>query len=264
MNKFLFYAAAVFFINASAYHQGCNSRKNSGEHDLIPAKTVRSNDFLIGKLYIDPLREATTLSGRARLYFENDGSGISADANLVVLRDSAIWMNVRKFGIETARLLIRPDSIIVLSRLENTYYIWSWNQIRQQYGIPGGYNLLQSALFGTAWLRDEIQLESGIRDSLHRLYGADSRLAVDYRLEEQVFRLRQQSFIERINQRNLVISNAQFKKVENSVYFAYLRTLEAFDAEHGKLRLELEFEDVEINTPKTFRFEIPAHYNRAE
>ena len=46
---------------------------------------------------------------------EQDGSTVSATANLIWLRDSVVWINVKKFGIEGARALLTPDASMSLA-----------------------------------------------------------------------------------------------------------------------------------------------------
>ena len=83
------------------------------------------------------------------------------------------------------------------------------------------------------------------------------------RIEENGWRLRHASYLEKREPRSLHLDFEQFKKLSGTPSgFPYFRRIAAYSPESGSLQLEIELSDVEINVPKPFRFEIPAHYQR--
>jgi hypothetical protein len=74
--------------------------------------------------------------------------------------------------------------------------------------------------------------------------------------------LRQETFLQAKDARTLFLSFDDYKKIPVLGWFPYLRTIEAYSPETGNTHIEAEFSDVEINQPKAWRFEIPAHYTR--
>lgn len=266
MNRTIFPQAlaafVLFWFFVSARQTTC-TRKLSGE-ELAPARAERSSDFLLKQLQKKNLDDLNSLTAKAKIYVEGDGMSIEANANLVWIRDSVLWLNVKKLGIEAVRALVTRDSVVVLNRLEGTYTTKELDALQRQFSLPGGFPLLQNLVLASAWLAPDILLKSDIRDSLHRLSGANQQYAVDYRIEEGSFRLRRETFLQQRDSRILNLQFDQFKKLPGTGSFPYFRRIEAFSPENGNIRLEIEFTDVEVSAPATYRFEIPAHYKRVE
>ncbi|MCC6462879.1 MAG: DUF4292 domain-containing protein [Saprospiraceae bacterium] len=228
------------------------------------ATKVRSSDFLVKQLQQSELKELESLSAKARIYVEGNGSSIEANANLIWIRDSVVWLTVKKLGIEAFRALVTRDSVFVLDRLARTYTAGDIESLQHRYSLPEGFPLLQGLVLASAWLEPGMQLQSGIKDSLHRLSGNNNRFSADYRIEERSFFLRQETFMQQRDARILNLEFEQFKKLPGAGMFPYLRRIEAYSPESGNMRLDIEFTDVEVNVPKSYRFEIPTHYQRTE
>ena len=240
---------------------GCvGARRATGAYR--PASKVRPPSELLAKIQANEHAGVFALSAKARVYTESEAGAINASANILWLRDSVMWITVRKFGVEAVRALITPDSAFILYRLEQQYAARSLSEIRQQYSLPEGFELLQRLLLGDAWLPADVAFQSDIRDSLHCLRGAGPRFALDYRIEEGNFWLRTARFLQQQEARSLVLDFDRYEKLSGVGQFPYLRRIEAHSPEDGALRVELEFTEIEVNVSRPYRFEIPAHYQR--
>ncbi len=251
---------SVLFL-FSAADSGC--RGKSGDH-IRPATEKRSSEYVITQLRKNTPGNVRYFSAHAKIFASGDLDPINANANIIWVKDSVLWLNVKKFGIEAVRALVTRDSVFVLDRLNDTYTAQGLESLERTYGLPGGFELIGHLLLGSTWLPDDAdEWQSGIQDGLHRLTGANSRLTADYRIEENGWRLRHASYLERRESRTLHLDFEQFKKLAGTPSgFPYFRRIAAYSPESGSLQLEIELSDVEINVPKPFRFEIPAHYQR--
>lgn len=241
---------------------GCGgARRATG--GFRPAVKVRPAAELLAKIQANEHTEVFALSAKARVYTESSAGAINASANILWLRDSVVWITVRKFGVEAVRALITPDSAFILYRLEQQYAARSLTEIRRQYSLPEGFDLLQRLLLGDAWLPAETTFQSDIRDSLHSLRSAGPRFAMEYRIEEGSFGLRQARFLQQQEARSLVLDFDRYEKLSGIGQFPYLRRIETHSPEDGALRIEIEFTEIEVNVSRPYRFEIPAHYQPA-
>jgi Domain of unknown function (DUF4292) len=254
----------LFFILTAAQATGCRNKKNAANAAGKPATEAHSVDFLQKKLAENQLKNVQRLSARAKIAVDQDGSMLNVSANLIWVKDSVLWLNVKKFGIEGARALITRDSIFVLNRLEKTVSVKSWDWLRREYNLPEGFSLLENVVLAQAWFDPGTKLAADIRDSLHRISGTNGRFSADYRIEEGSFQLRQMTFLEPKDSRAITFGFEGYEKISGASRFPYLRTVEAFSPEDGATRLEIELSDVEINVPKNWRFEIPDHYKRID
>lgn len=253
--------SALLFCLA-AKDSGCG-RKNMNS-PASPATEIRSADFLMEQLKSRDVSGVRTLAARAVIFAEGEGQSVSANANIIWIRDSVLWLNVKKLGIEAARALVTKDSVYLINRLDKTYAIRGLESVQRQYSLPDGFPLLQASILASAWFFPDISLQSDIKDELHRLSGSNGHMAADYRLEEGSFYLRSATFVQPRDARSVTLGFGGYKKLSGAGLFPYLRSIEAYSPETGALRLEFELSDVEINTPKNYKFEIPEHYERIE
>ncbi|MBL7806528.1 MAG: DUF4292 domain-containing protein [Saprospiraceae bacterium] len=252
----------LLFLGLSAKDSGCRSKSGAGANQ--EATEARSVSYLKKKL--DPsVREGVqAMNAQAKLYIEGNGQTINATANLVWIRDSVIWLNVKKFGLEAARALITRDSVFLLNRLEKTYSAKGLESLQRQYSLPAGFELMQSLLLATPWYFPDMTLQSDIKDGDHRLSGANGSFAADYRMDAAAYRLTKEIFIQPRNAQTVSVSFDDYKKDAKAGWFPYLRTMEAFSPESGEMRISIEINELEVNEPKTYRFEIPKHYEKVD
>ena len=252
----------VFLALLSAQQSSCR-RKMPGEI-IAPATAARSSAFLLQQLEQQQHQQINTLSARASIYAENDAMAVEAYANLIWIRDSVLWLNIKKMGIEAARALITRDSVFIINRLEKTYQIKAIDALQREYSLPEGFPLLQQLILGAAWLVPDLDLQADIKDSLHRLSGSNPQFSTDYRLEEGSFVLRREMFLQKRDSRLMAVQFGQFEKLAGAGIFPYIRRIEIFSPESGTIKLDIELSEVEINEAKSYRFEIPSHYRREE
>ena len=250
------------FLLLSAQQTGCKRSSEGGA--ARPATETRPANYLIKKLEDRDVSGVKRLNAKARIFVEGDGQSIEANANLIWVRDSALWVNVRKFGLEAARALVTPDSVFVLNRLNRTYTARGLEALQREYNLPAGFDLLQAVLLAKAWMLPGIVLKSDVQDGLHRLSSTNAQYAVSYRLEEGSFLLRHESFLQNTGGRSIQLDFDQYQKLPVVGLFPYLRHVAAFSPETGQVQINLELSDVEINVPKSMRFDIPDSYKRVQ
>ena len=251
---------ALLFLSAS--DTGCKRKGPSGP--ARPATEVRSAGFLTSKLKEHDVSGIKILSAHAEIFAEGQGQSVAANANIIWIRDSVLWVNVKKFGVEAARALVTKDSVYLINRLDKTYSIKGLESLQRLYSLPAGFSLLQDAVLASAWFFPDISLQSDIKEDLHRLTGSNGRSGAEYRLEEGTFILRSESFVQQRDAQVVTLGFNGYKKLAGAGMFPYLRSIEAYSPETGALRLDLELSNVEVNVPKNYRFEIPEHYERIE
>lgn len=252
----------IFVFGISAEDSGCGRAK--APKPAKPATEARTAEFLLRELNKRDASRIRTLTARARIYAEGGGQSVSANANIIWIRDSVLWVNVKKLGIEAARALVTKDSIYLINRLDKTYSVKGLESLKRQYSLPEGFSLLQQTVLASAWFFPDIVLQSDIREELHRLSGSNGKQGVEYRLEEGSFALRSETFVEPKDARTVTLGFGDYKKLPGAGMFPYLRSIEAYSPENGTVRLELELSDIDIDTPPNYRFEIPEHYEKIE
>lgn len=255
---------ALLALCALALFFSC--KKNRAEALTAPARpaaTLRSPEQLLSRL-----RERQAADFWERLYARADvfADGVGASAQIVWVRDSAIWIQVKKLGIEAARVLITPDSLWAINRVDRVYTAQSLTRIADEYRLPGGFELIQDLLLGRATIADPSEAWlSDIRDEMHRVFCRKDGQLIEYYLEEGPLTLRRSAFsdLSRAAQAS-VMFGAYLRKSKAVGLFPYSRTLYAYSAQTGELRMDMQFTELTPGAYKPIRFEIPAHYERME
>jgi hypothetical protein len=113
---------------------------NKGEN-LRPTKLYRKmmeNEFEYKNLTLKFSAELTVAEEKEEF------SGI-----IRMQKDTAIWISLRSYNIEGARLLITKDSVKFINRLEKTYYTGGFDFIKERFQMDMDYNMLQSIITNT-------------------------------------------------------------------------------------------------------------------
>lgn len=253
----------LLFVTLAIIFSACGTGRMDDAAGKV-ATEPRTAQFLVKKLQGRNLDAVKRMSAQTRIYVEGDGQSMSANGNIVWVRDSAIWLNVKKFGLEAARVLVTPDSVFMINRLQKTWNSRSLESLQSEYQLPGGFDLLQDFLLGRAWMDKEMELKSDIDEGLHRLAGSNGVVAADYRIEEGSFLLKSESFLQPRTARNVRFSFENYQKTKYAGLYPLIRTIQAFSPETKDVQFELEFLNVDFNSPAPYRFEIPATYQRTE
>ena len=81
---------------------------------------------------------------------EIDSTSASFTVTLRMKKDSVIWMSISKLGIEGARVLITKDSVKLLNRIKNTFFVGDFAYISKIVNTDLDFELLQSLLVGNS------------------------------------------------------------------------------------------------------------------
>jgi len=88
-------------------------------------------------------------SARADVDLSMDGNTRSFRSTVRLVVDSALWVSITPaLGIEVARTLLTPDSVKVLDRINNTFFLGGRDSAAVRFGIDPDLDLLQQALLG--------------------------------------------------------------------------------------------------------------------
>lgn len=97
------------------------------------------------------------LSAKANVsYTDKTGETNSFDVNIRMVHDSAIWISITPLlGIEVARALIRPDSLILLDRLHKTVMRRDFNYFEEWLRARVNFDMIQSVIVGNYFQYNE-------------------------------------------------------------------------------------------------------------
>jgi hypothetical protein len=119
---------------------------------IVPAPTVDSSKLVLLNSLL-PLWDAhtqfTTFSGKAKVNYEAKGEKKDFAATIRIQKDKKIWVSITALGLfEAARVLITPDTIIVVNRIAHEVQIVPFSEAGKLLPIHVDFQSLQSLIIG--------------------------------------------------------------------------------------------------------------------
>lgn len=245
---------------------GCKS-KRSGENAVKLKK--RSSKFIFDKLNKYHL-DAEWFDARASIKITQNNRKDKATAYIRMREDSVIWVSVKKLGFEGGRLFVTPDSVFMINRLDKTYISEPFDYIRNMTGLSStGDNLsdfrnLQDLILGNVILRMDGKYDVHIKDATYELDKSDESTSSMYHVNGKNFTLNKMEIAQLDSNRKASCVYSDYKSLASKQIFSYIRNLNLYSTESGKIELELDFSKVKLNEPVSTRFSIPKKYERSK
>lgn len=203
-----------------------------------------------------------TFSAKAKTQLAIGKDDNDVTMNLRVQRDKKIWVSITAIlGVEVARALITPDSILVINKLQGLYTKKPFSFVHKFTGRQIDFATLQSLLIGNAipkLLNDSTTFEavapntniSGTLDGLlyKLILGPDLRVT-------------QTSLANQAMQQSLQVTNNVFIQADNRVVPSQIDI--ASVVKKQKIQVNLRYSKVEFDRQLDFPFSIPDSYTPA-
>ncbi len=228
----------------------------------------RSSDWLLKKLSANK-KQVDWFYSKALISYKDDYQGIKINSSIYIRKDSVICMNVRKFGIEAARIQMTPDSIFILDRLNKQYIATDFDYISKQFQLPSAlsetlnFEAMQNIFIGNPVLIPVKKMKATTEtDNRYKLYGEYDKVEGNYYLDGNDYELMQMVFQDTHLPKMLSINYSNYQEIEKKGNFSYFRTIDVSSTETGKVRMTIDLEKIELDIPKSIKFAIPPTYKK--
>ena len=144
----------LFAICLLLFMVSCKAKKQ------VVAKTAVADTTVVKpidnkKTQLDAIRAGqtsfNTFSGKAHAMLNIGGNSNDVTLNIRIKRDEKIWVSVTAIaGIEVARAVITPDSLLVINRLQSLYLKKPFSYINKFAGDQVNYKTIESLIIGNA------------------------------------------------------------------------------------------------------------------
>jgi len=214
--------------------------------------------------------DAVWLDAKLRINYIDDYQTRKLTAYIRMRKDSIIWMNVKKLNVEAARIKITPDSIYAIDRLNKKYFVKDLSYFEKEFNMPSrksgpsNFSVLQEVIFGNPIFFDGSSIESTVSDSEYQLNNDNDDFTSEYLIDGISFLLTRMAFEEKHSRQNLKVSLDRSAEMEEYPNFSYFRNFNLYSENIGNVSVDVKFLKLEINSPKTIRFEIPSHYTKID
>jgi hypothetical protein len=110
-------------------------------------KTPTISSEIAKKFSIEEI-DAPFVTTKSKATFQFKDKEMTATVDIRLAKDSLIWLNARVVFIEGARVLVRPDSVFILDKINKKHYQYSFAELSQQAGFELNFARLQALILG--------------------------------------------------------------------------------------------------------------------
>lgn len=249
MKRLLFWLGLIIILA----HLSCKTTKDSIGGKATEKEMKNSWDLLQSQLF--PYH---SVSYRSKIDIDAPTLKIQVKLNTYLIKDSLLWASVSKFGIESHRMLLTPDTIKILDRLSNQYLVGSTNKWLREQGIDLTFNDLQRLWIGMHPRNPSVSVQPFFIPPNYQIYWQEQGLDIKYLFTLPENRLQNIQIQDQDNQ-NLQIKQSNFNK-HGDLAIPYQRSYSIASSE--AMQLEHEIQEVRINESKNLTFHVPERYNQ--
>jgi hypothetical protein len=271
MNKYLLFFLSSIFLS-SLFFYSCNPQKK-----IIKAPIKEKGaDYLFENLKKNELK-FNRLTAKFSASYKNKGESNSFDGQIRILQDSVIWLSFSPLlGIEVFRIIITPDSVKFINRINNTFFIGDYNYVNKFLKTNIDFDILQSFLIGNDLsFYEDGKFRASLDGGLYKLSTAERmKLKKFVRNSQEPLRILIQNIwidpesfkitradVKEIGKQNLKLeaNYSVFEKIEGQLFPKEV----SFDIyADNNIHVSVEFNRININTPQLFPFKIPPSYRQ--
>ena len=205
----------------------------------------------------------TTFSGKARTKLDISGSSNDVTLNIRISRDKKIWVSITAIaGIEVARALITPDSLLVINRLQGLYIRQPFSYVNKFAGNQINYKTIESILVGNAipeLINDDANLFT--MNDTTTLKGNLQALAYTLVIGPGMKVARTQLSNQNAGQ-SLMVNDNTFVQSGNKVIPSQIDIASAL--KDKKIQVNLHYVKFDFDQELDYPFSIPARYKPAD
>lgn len=269
MNKKIIFQVILVLIISVVVESGCKIRQRNIYKEPIKEQGA---DYLFNQLKAHELKYKC-INAKLNAEFNSDDKSHSFQANLRIIKDSAIWISISPaLGIELVRILISNDSIKLLNRFDNTYLISDFNHLNRMFDTEFDFDILQALITGndvTYYENDKFKAAIDNKKYLLKTFGRrkikklarqneiPKVLLQDIWLNHETFKIEKLMVKELKENRKLEVEYLDFKLIDSCLYPSIINFSIHSDI---KTTLNIEYRSFELSDSLNLNFNIPRKY----
>jgi hypothetical protein len=199
------------------------------------------------------------LNGKAKTKIESPQENASGLLYLRNQKDSLIWLLIKKRSVEASRILLNPDSLFVIYRLEQTYEKKSIEEVSKTLNLQLNFNEIQDIISSNVPIPEEQSIQLKKTESVYELIGQYRDIEVTYALDTKNLQLVSVQYADK-NGRKIISKYGNYKVYAGKGEIPYFRSYEFSSPGKERTFVELEIIELEFDKPERILFSIPPHY----
>jgi len=242
----------------------------------IFANFLHAQDLVKVNSLIDSVKrhqlKYNNLSIKADVNTKISDEDMKLDVNIKIARDSMIWISVSPgLNIEAVRILLTPDSIKYMNKLENTYFVGIYKDLKDLFNIQSDYTTLQALLSRSFFFTANCSFEEFLVNSLN----CDSANSMQWEFEKmrdkylQKFSFDQKTYLIRnslvkdvLYSRSIEVQYTAKKGNEDEVFPDFMKIVTTNGNKGNEILVEIK--KYNVDKKQSYSFRIPEKYSKIE
>lgn len=204
-----------------------------------------------------------TFSGRAKTKLSIDGKSNDVTLNIRIQHTKKIWVSITAIlGVEVARALITPDSIMVVNRLQGVYLKKPFSYIYNYASRQVNYQTVESLLVGNPipeLLNGNSKVTTGANGNT--ILSGNLQSIIYSLLIGPDYKVTQTSLTNASAGQSLQVSNSQFIQADKWIIPSQINITSTVKSRN--IQAELQYNRTEFNQPLEYPFTIPDRFSPA-
>lgn len=202
-----------------------------------------------------------TFSAKVKVDFEgNDGKKSDFNAFIRMRKDSLLWVSINAaLGIEAFRVIVTPDSVKVLNKLDKIVQLRSVSYLQEVAKIPLTFEDLQNLIIGNAPYLDSNIVSYKNEESSITLISIGDLFKHLLTVSRTEFQLQHSKLddVDVVRARTCDIRYGDYE-TKNGIRFSTFRKITV--SEKAKLDIQMQFKQFDFNEQLNYPFNIPKNY----
>jgi len=235
-------------------------------------------DYLFKKLKEHELK-FTWFSGRFSAEYKNGKKSTSFNGQIRIRKDSVIWLSLTPgLGIEAMRLIITQDSVKMINKLNNTYFIADYDEVNRFLKTNIDFDILQAYLLGNDLQfyedgkfrvtieKGDYKLSTAARLKLKKYIRNSEENTRAYIqniwLDSETFKI-SEADVKEISDENIKLgaTYGDFENIEGQLFPKKLNVTIWAD---NTIKVKAAFSRITVDAPLQFPFRIPSGYRQVK
>jgi hypothetical protein len=208
------------------------------------------------------------LTAKSKVSFKSKSQDFdNTNVNIRMKKDSMIWLSVTGVGLEVARGIITPDSIVFMDKIHKDYFVFTYAQLSKQYNFDLNFALLQSVIIGNLPFPKDENGSFVKENDFYVLKQVKDRLKVDNYISENSLKLSRLKATEVPTQNTFTLDYEDFKEVK-SFLFPFISQINLNvksqkDQQINETNMRIKHSKVDfVDQNPGFPFNVPSSYKR--
>lgn len=270
----------------SLWFAGCTSTRKVSKSTQPEQKAIEKEVAEVIEKHVDVLDKIqdnnlkfTSFYAKSTVVFVNNGKKQTTDAIIRIKQGEKIWISVvPALGIEIARLMVTPDSVYYLNRLERVFLKKPFTHISQMLKKNMDYHMLESLLIGNDFSGFNLIPHTIISDNENYTISFENRMpktstlsakniSFNIPLQQLVadvnnYKIKQNSVAEKINNTKFVVFYKNFKM--EGLQLVPQDISMWIDTEGNRYEISIQYNKIQLNQSQNYPFAIPSSYKEIQ